>query len=80
MNTTSQIISRIEFAMTVLDKDGDGPVCKNKDCAEAVAELMRLSEDACDSIKRLQAEVQAWRRKSGRVPESTDVDINGDLL
>lgn len=49
-----QVASRLRFAMEVLNRHesttGDGPVCKTKDCAEAVAELMRLAEYAADYL------------------------------
>lgn len=48
--TPREIVDRLRHAMKVLESDPDGPVCKRKDAAEAVAELMRLTECACDLI------------------------------
>jgi hypothetical protein len=49
-----EVARRLRFAMEVLNRHesttGDGPVCKTKDCAEAVAELMRLAEYAADYL------------------------------
>ena len=57
------IQSRLRFAMSVVNKhedDGtDIAVCKTKDCAEAVAELMRVVEDAADEIDALCKDVRA---------------------
>ena len=47
--TKGEAIARLRHAMLVLDSyPDDGPVCKRKDCAEAVAELMRLAPIVTD--------------------------------
>jgi len=47
-----EYVKRLRHAMSVIDKfPDDGPVCKNKDVAEAVAELMRMAEDAACFIE-----------------------------
>lgn len=57
---SAEIIARLRYAMSVINHEAvdlDGRIMfKNKDDAEACAELMRLAEEAADRIEELEAQ------------------------